>query len=167
MEPATLWWCFSGLAIAFVISRLFTVPSHLRHFPRVPILPLLVSYLSCEVENVRINSLILPYANEKGEGFLVWALGRWMIHILDHKVRASCCYLAITYPPLARAPNIRENLSLYPKELPPDGLLLWRFIGASNILMSNGDRWKRHSRVIRDAFNHPCRGVHRPGQELI
>lgn len=46
-----------------------------------------------------------------------------------------------------------ENLALYPKELPPDGLLLWRFIGCSNILMSNGDRWKKHSRIILDAFN--------------
>lgn len=46
-----------------------------------------------------------------------------------------------------------DNPLLYPKELPSDGLLLWRFIGGSNILMTNGDRWKKHSRVIRDAFN--------------
>jgi cytochrome P450 len=46
-----------------------------------------------------------------------------------------------------------EDLLLYPKELPPDGLLLWRFIGGSNILMANGDRWKKHSMTIRDAFN--------------
>ena len=87
MEPATLCWSFSSLVIAFVIFRLSTVPSHLRHLPRVPIFPLLVSYLSGEVEDVRIKRLILPYANERGEGLvLVWALGRWMIHILDYKV---------------------------------------------------------------------------------
>lgn len=138
MDPAILWWTFSSLAAALVIFQLSTVPSHLRHLPRVPIFPLLLSYLSGEVEDVRIKRLILPYANEKGEGLvLVWALGRWMIHILDHKL----------------AVEMAENLLLYPKELPPDGLLLWRFIGGSNILMANGDRWKKHSRVIRDAFN--------------
>ncbi|KAG0703250.1 cytochrome P450 [Suillus ampliporus] len=138
MDPATLWWSCSSLVVAFVIFQLAPVPSHLRHLPRVPILPLLVSYLSGEVEDVRIKRLILPYANERGEGLvLVWALGRWMIHILDHK-------LAI---------QMSENLLLYPKELPPDDLLLWRFIGGSNVLMANGERWKKHSRVIRDAFN--------------
>jgi hypothetical protein len=90
MDLATLWWSFSSLAAALVIFHLFTVPSHLRHLPHVPIFPLLVSYLSGEVEDVRIKRLILPYANERGEGLvLVWALGRWMIHILDHKVRTS------------------------------------------------------------------------------
>ncbi|KAG2032475.1 cytochrome P450 [Suillus americanus] len=138
MNPTALWWTFSSLAVTLVIFQLFTVPSHLRHLPRVPIFLLLVSYLSGEVEDVRIKRLILPYANEKGEGLvLVWVLGRWIIHILDHKL----------------AVEMTENLLLYPKELPPDGLLLWRFIGGSNILMANGDRWKKHSRVIRDAFN--------------
>ncbi|KAG1863014.1 cytochrome P450 [Suillus tomentosus] len=138
MDPATLWWTFSSLAATLMIFRLSTVPSHLRHLPRVPIFPLLISYLSGEVEDVRIKRLILPYANERGEGLvLVWALGRWMVHIIDHK-------LAI---------EMLDNPLLYPKELPSDGLLLWRFIGSSNILMTNGDRWKKHSRVIRDAFN--------------
>lgn len=45
------------------------------------------------------------------------------------------------------------NPQKYPKELPPDGLLLWRFIGMSNILMTNGDIWKKHSTIIRDGFN--------------
>lgn len=69
------------------IWRFFTVPAHLRHLPCVPIFPLLKSYLSGEVEDVRLRRLILPFANEKGEGVvLVWALGRWMVHLLDEKV---------------------------------------------------------------------------------
>jgi hypothetical protein len=52
-----------------------------------PIFPLLKSYLSGEVEDTRIKRLILPFGNERGEGIvLVWALGRWMVHILDEKV---------------------------------------------------------------------------------
>jgi hypothetical protein len=104
MDPAALWWIFSSLAATLVIFQLFTVPSHLRHLPRVPIFPLLVSYLSGEVEDMRIKRLILPYANERGEGLvLVWALGRWMIHLLDHKVCTSCCHSALIYPRPARA----------------------------------------------------------------
>jgi hypothetical protein len=72
------------------IWSFFTVPSHLRHLPCVPIFALLKSYLSGEVEDARIKRLILPFANEKGEGVvLVWALGRWMVHILDEKVCIS------------------------------------------------------------------------------
>ncbi|KAH7927491.1 cytochrome P450 [Leucogyrophana mollusca] len=134
------WWICAGLVVAFLIFHTFTVPSHLRHLPRVPIFPLLISYLSGEVEDVRIKRLILPYANERGEGLvLVWALGRWMIHILDYKLAAQ----------------MSDNMNLFPKELPPDGLLLWRFIGGSNVLMANGDKWRKHSRVIRDAFGLP------------
>ena len=32
-------------------------------------------------------------------------------------------------------------------------MLLWRFVGYSNIILSNGDAWKRHSRVVRSALN--------------
>ena len=40
-----------------------------------------------EVEDVRIKKLILPFANEKGEGVVViYALGRWIVHVLDRKV---------------------------------------------------------------------------------
>ena len=45
------------------------------------------------------------------------------------------------------------QMDIYPKELPPDGLLLWRFIGVSNILMTNGEIWRKHSTIIRDGFN--------------
>lgn len=80
-------WAMIILFLVRLIYGLFTVPSHLRHLPCVPMLPLLKSYLSGEVEDVRIKRLILPFANEKHEGVvLVWALGRWMVHIVDEKV---------------------------------------------------------------------------------
>jgi hypothetical protein len=46
-----------------------------------------------------------------------------------------------------------NNIDKFPKELPPDGLLLWRFIGLSNILMTNCNTWRKHSTVICDGFN--------------
>lgn len=81
------WTLFACISIHLVLSA-FTVPAHLRHLPCVPIFPLLKSYFTGEVEDTRIRRLILPFANEKKEGVvLVWALGRWMVHILDEKVR--------------------------------------------------------------------------------
>jgi len=65
----------------------FTPPAELRHLPRAPILPLLWSYISGEVEDVRIKRLLLPFAHEKGETVVVvYALGRWIVHVLDHQV---------------------------------------------------------------------------------
>ena len=75
------------VAVSVLAKWMFTPPAELRHLPRVPILPLLWSYVSGEVEDVRIKRLLLPFANEKGEGVvLVYALGRWIVHVLDHQV---------------------------------------------------------------------------------
>ena len=46
-----------------------------------------------------------------------------------------------------------DDIILFPKEVPPDGMLLWRFVGYSNIILSNGEAWKRHSRIVRSALN--------------
>ena len=79
-----------ALAVALFLGRSdFFVPRHLRHLPRVPFIPLLWSYLTFEAEDKRMTRLILPFANErKEEVVLVWALGRWMVHVLDYKVRS-------------------------------------------------------------------------------
>ncbi|TFY60465.1 hypothetical protein EVG20_g7409 [Dentipellis fragilis] len=131
----------SFLACGFLVALLrqfFLVPSELRHLPRVSVPRLLLSYLTGEVENERLRRLVLPFASERGEGVvLVWALGRWMVHILD--------------PNLARI--MSDNIDLFPKEAPPDDLMLWRLVGRSNILMSNGAQWKMHSRVVRSAIS--------------
>lgn len=80
---------FGGLF--YVAKAVFGVPAHLRHLPRVPVLPLLWSYLSGEVEDTRIRRLILPFLIDKNEPLvLVWVLGRWMVHILDIKALLSC-----------------------------------------------------------------------------
>ena len=77
--------------IVYGACRVLAVPPELAHLPRVPVLPTLLSYARGEVEEVRIKKLILPFANEKGEGLvLIFALGRWIVHIIDRKV--SCCF---------------------------------------------------------------------------
>lgn len=89
-NKVTVAWTLVFLVLLHFVSGFFTVPAHLRHLPCVPIFPLLKSYFSGEVEDTRIRRLILPFANEKKEGVvLVWALGRWMVHIIDEKVGYS------------------------------------------------------------------------------
>ena len=32
-------------------------------------------------------------------------------------------------------------------------MLLWRFVGRTNVILSNGVNWQRHSRVVKSALN--------------
>jgi hypothetical protein len=76
-----------AILAALLINRLLTPPPELRHLPRLSVLPILWSYITGEVEDARIKRLIIPFANKTDEGVvLVYALGRWIVHILDHKV---------------------------------------------------------------------------------
>lgn len=76
-----------AILAALLINKLLTPPPELRHLPRVSVLPLLWSYITGEVEDARIKRLIVPVANKTDEGVvLVYALGRWIVHVLDHKV---------------------------------------------------------------------------------
>lgn len=126
------------LVIVALIKRALTPPAELRHLPRAPIIPLLWSYASGEVEDVRIKRLLLPFSNDQGEGVvLVYALGRWIVHVLDHQI----------------AKDLSDNISLWPKEKPPDEMLLWRFVGRTNVILSNGMPWTRHSHVVKSALS--------------
>ncbi|PBK95936.1 cytochrome P450 [Armillaria gallica] len=118
--------------------RVAIPPRHLRHLPRVAILPLLWSYLTGETEDCRIKRLVLPFSKDAGDQIvLVWALGRWMVHILDFKL----------------AQELSDNVVLFPKETPDDASLLWRFVGSASLLMSNGEQWRKQSALIDEAFN--------------
>ena len=32
-------------------------------------------------------------------------------------------------------------------------MLLWRFVGRTNVVLTNGEIWKRHSRVVKSALD--------------
>uniref|UniRef100_D8Q5V5 Cytochrome P450 n=1 Tax=Schizophyllum commune (strain H4-8 / FGSC 9210) TaxID=578458 RepID=D8Q5V5_SCHCM len=109
----------SAAFAAFVCNRLFTPPAELAHLPRVPVLPLLWSYFTGEVEDKRIKRLLMPFA-ERGEAQI--------------------------------ARDISADITTWPKEEPPDDLLLWRLVGKTNVILSNGSNWQRHSRVVKSAL---------------
>ena len=81
------------IILAIHVYRRVCVPRHLRHIPKVPLLPLLFSYISGEVEERRIRRVILPFAQKVNtDVVLVFTLGEWMVHILDAKVTSSHVY---------------------------------------------------------------------------
>ena len=146
-----------GVSVCYLaIKRLFAVPKELQHIPAVPVLPTLISFARGEVEDVRIKRLLLPYAQKGEPAVLMYALGRWIIHVLDSKVRRRPFSLCIHNPPHSNgqiAKSISAYPETYPKEVPPDGLLLWRFTGYRNVILSNGAAWRRHSKIIKAALD--------------
>jgi len=34
-----------------------------------------------------------------------------------------------------------------------DEMLLWRFVGKTNVILSNGEAWTRHSHVVKSALS--------------
>lgn len=94
---------YSLLLIPFIllIRYIFAVPKELRHIAQVPILPTIWSFARGEVEDARIKRLILPFAERGEPAVVIWALGRWIIHLLDRKVRylpKQSCSSVLTLP---------------------------------------------------------------------
>ncbi|KAH7887157.1 cytochrome P450 [Phlebopus sp. FC_14] len=130
-----------GLAVAalLLIRRIFTPPRAIRHLPCVPILPLLRSYFLREPDDVRFQRLIMPFADEKGEGIVVVWTGMWMIHIIDYKLFVQVSTASQTFQ----------------KARIPVGSMLQRYLGTSNVAQVNGDEWKRQSSHLQMAFAQP------------
>ncbi len=91
LSLSTLHYIFFTLAVlCFGLYRLLRVPPHLRHIPKVPLFPLLLSYFSGEVEEQRVKRLVLPFAKRmQTDVVLVYCLGDWMVQVLETKVRHS------------------------------------------------------------------------------
>ncbi|EGO03905.1 hypothetical protein SERLA73DRAFT_102238 [Serpula lacrymans var. lacrymans S7.3] len=145
MLSILVWYTFAFSALFYAILhsrlfKLFSVPSHLRHLPHVPALPLLWSYIRREPEDVRMKRFLLPLVNESSESSegiaLMWAFGGWVVHILDPQLYAQVKGLTTKH--------------FSTKDLP-----IFRFTGLSNIVTTNGEEWKKHSRVIIEAFTSP------------
>ncbi|KAJ8496055.1 hypothetical protein ONZ51_g1369 [Trametes cubensis] len=126
-----------GLALLWLaVYRWVRVPPHLRHIPKVPILPLLRSYLSGEVEEQRVKRVILPFAEKaRTNVVLVFIVGEWQVHVLEGKAGRQ----------------FMENRTLM-KQQPPSHMLLWRLTGNQNVFMAEGEMWKRHANIVHEAL---------------
>ncbi|TFK35800.1 cytochrome P450 [Crucibulum laeve] len=124
-------------ALALFLKWIFTPPAKLRHLPRVSFFRVLWSYANKETEEARIRKLYIPFMQEKGEGVAIsYALGRWLIHILDPKIWRT----------------VADDAANWPKELPPSDMVFFRFVGTKNVVFSNGETWQKHSTVVHAAL---------------
>ncbi|PFH47747.1 hypothetical protein AMATHDRAFT_151389 [Amanita thiersii Skay4041] len=127
----------TALALAYLgasIYKIFRCPPGLRHLPRVPLLPTLLSLLRGETEFDRVNRLLLPYATMQSEDLVVvWAFGTWYVHVVGAQL----------------GKELMENRHVQ-KALPggPD-MLFWRFVGQKSIFMIDGEQWKKHAAIMR------------------
>ncbi|KAH7905603.1 cytochrome P450 [Hygrophoropsis aurantiaca] len=139
--PQAAFWCSCAVLLMFwALYRAFAVPSSLRHLPCVPLLPLLWSYLSREPDDVRIKRLIMPFADDSSEGVVVvWAMGKWMVHVLDYKLFIQ----------------VSGNMVDFQKQRPAKDSMFCRFMGDSNIVWTNGETWKKQSQIVHQAFHLP------------
>lgn len=55
------------------------------------------------------------------------------------------------------------------RQLPPKDLLLWRFVGTSNVAFTIGETWRKHSKVVNTALQGPppIESFVRTSQELF
>lgn len=91
LTPAAMLQKVIAAVLAFLVVAVYRwvrVPAHLRHLPKVPVMPLLLSYLSGEVEERRVKRIIIPFAQKAGNDVvLVFCLGEWVVHIVEANVR--------------------------------------------------------------------------------
>jgi len=117
------WLTFLALgAFTALVLHLFTVPASLRRLPKVPIVPLLWSYVSGKVEDSRIKRIIIPFSKQKGEDIVVvYAFGLRIVYDLDHKASLSNTtgYLSLTTFSILIAKDLAEDINMWPKEDPP------------------------------------------------
>ncbi|RPD54278.1 cytochrome P450 [Lentinus tigrinus ALCF2SS1-7] len=125
-----------SLLLATAVYRWTSVPPDLRHIPKVPIWPLIWSYLSGEVEERRIKRIILPFARKAdADVVLVFVLGQWMVHVLDAKA----------------GKQFMEHRAVR-KQKQPEEMLLWRLTGRHNVFTAEGEMWKRHAKIVHEAL---------------
>ncbi|KAI0083058.1 cytochrome P450 [Irpex rosettiformis] len=127
----------STVGLLLFLRRLFTCPSKLRHLPQVPITPTILSFLSGQTEAWRTEHLLLPTAKKHNAPVVViWALGEWYVHVLDHKV----------------AREFMDNRSIL-KQSPHEDMVFWKFAGTNNIFFADGDVWAKHARAVREVLH--------------
>jgi hypothetical protein len=146
------------IVLLTVAKGLFVVPSKLSHLPRAPLLPLLFSYLTLESEDQRIRRIILPFANDKGKPLvLVWTFGMWIVHIVDLEVSIQIRgpHSSIPHLPHFQMGQTAMKDRVWVRQLPPQDLLFWKFVGRSNVAFTTGEEWKKHSRVVTSVFLRP------------
>ncbi|ORZ15229.1 cytochrome P450 [Absidia repens] len=129
-----------AIALLYSLHRKITKPpANLRHLPWLGF----YKYHKAILSNVTVDQfsrdITLPVMEKSSGAFLQPMVGYWIIQLTD---------------PIA-IKQLLQKIDIFPKSKinqGDDGSLMYRFIGGDNILMLNGDDWKRHRKIANPAF---------------
>ncbi|GES99836.1 cytochrome P450 [Rhizophagus clarus] len=124
--------------IAYKIYRTIRVPEGLKNVPTLSFLDLLIGIFT-KVGPDKRWEYTRDTLEKEGIGKL-WFNGQWTLTVTD----------------VGLAKDIMTKTDLYPKHLLEDShprSLLTKFYG-TNVVLSNGDVWKRHRRVANPSFRN-------------
>ncbi|CEP06874.1 hypothetical protein [Parasitella parasitica] len=141
VDKKKLYWSIilSLLGTSYVVKsfwRVFVVPKHLAHIPKVNSLPWFWSIIKGESHDVRMKKLMLPTINQYGL-CLKYILGRWTLTVGDPILLQMLLKDVYTYP--------KEKISM-----DPDLILTNQEPNMGN---ANGQDWKRQRSVANPVFH--------------
>ncbi|KAG2172696.1 hypothetical protein INT43_000043 [Umbelopsis isabellina] len=131
----------AALAVGTLIYRTFSYPQKLSHISHVPAWQWFWSVIRGETNLDRTKKFMLPRLHESGGLVSHWGQFGWEVVLIN--------------PELAKA--ILRKPDVYPKstsisDLHPE-TLVHRFLGHSNLVLANGEDWKRRRRIANPAFH--------------
>ncbi|CEG78030.1 hypothetical protein RMATCC62417_12694 [Rhizopus microsporus] len=130
------------LIIAQRLYSYFRVPKHLRGFPKLPYFGIAKSFFAKEPPRERVKKYVLPIIDER-DGFYISKIPLgWILYVTDPAAARQLLLKSSVFPKNHRLiDDMGENLFI-------------EFIGKDNVVLSNGDTWKRQRKVMNPAFHH-------------
>ncbi|KAF1802679.1 cytochrome P450 [Mucor lusitanicus] len=136
---------YIGMAILCLVIKqvysAYSVPNHLKRFPKVSFLAMIRSFLIKESVANRTKRLVTPLTNA-GHGFYVCKIPlTWTVFVTD-PVAAKTLLLKTEYFPKSHA--FFDTLG--------DSSPAVQFLGKQNVASSNGEKWKKQRKIMNPAF---------------
>ncbi|KAJ2955885.1 hypothetical protein NQZ79_g8176 [Umbelopsis isabellina] len=139
----------AALVVGTLIYRTFSYPQKLSHISHVPAWQWFWSIIRGETNLDRTKKLMLPRLHESGGLVSHWGQFGWEVVLINPELAKAI---------LRKPGNLTDiAIDVYPKstsisDLHPD-TLVHRFLGHSNLVLANGEDWKRRRRIANPAFH--------------
>ncbi|RCH77993.1 hypothetical protein CU097_000563, partial [Rhizopus azygosporus] len=122
-------------AIALIIAQrlysYFRVPKHLRGFPKLPYFGIAKSFFAKESPRERVKKYILPIIDEHNGFYISKIPLGWILYVTDPVAAKQLLLKSSVFPKNHRLiDDMGENLFI-------------EFVGKDNVVLTNGDTWKR------------------------
>ncbi|CAO3681724.1 unnamed protein product [Umbelopsis ramanniana] len=140
-SPKTLIAAAIATVFSYQIYRKMRIPRELRHIPSVSYWRYMRSILSGEGIDVRARQIVLPVLSNSPSGLYLRPKGLgWAVAVADAVAIKALFFRRDDFPKNQGFVQRQEALAA-------------KFIGADNIVTSNGDVWKKHRMIANPAFH--------------